>query len=97
MLYGKPWKSESMEKKIWALLAVGAAILIVLAWPNSTVLLAPLIVFAMIYIGLWDACCPWLTDYGLGVGLIVMALPIVLGIAGYLYLLKHLDKWKSGG
>lgn len=82
-----------MENKIiYAGLAVAVALIFILAWPYS---LAPIIIFGMIYLGLFDAAFPWLIDYGLGVALLVAALPIVLGVAGYLYLLKRLDKWKS--
>lgn len=72
-----------MEKRIvYAGLAVVVALIFVLAWPYS---LTPIIVFAMIYLGLFDAAFPWLINYGLGVALLVAALPIVLAVAGFVY------------
>jgi hypothetical protein len=82
---------KRMKSKIlYAGLTVAVALIFIIAWPYS---FAPIIVFGMIYLGLFDAAFPWLINYGLGVALLVAALPIVLGVAGYLYLLKRLDKW----
>jgi len=82
------------SKILYAGLTVAVALIFIIAWPYSFV---PIIVFGMIYLGFFDAAFPWLINYGLGVALLVAALPIVLGVAGYLYLLKRLDKWNPKG
>jgi len=80
-----------MESKIiYAGLAIAVGLIFILAWPWS---FAPIIIFVWTYLGLFDVAFPWLINYGLGVALLVAALPIVLGVAGYLYLLKRLEKW----
>jgi hypothetical protein len=76
-----------MESRIvYAGLGIAVALIFILAWPYS---FAPIIVFGMIYLGLFDAAFPWLINYGLGVALLVAALPIVLGVAGYLYFIHR--------